>query len=166
MAGPLGWRAAFLLEAAAMLPFLAFCTFAPALDLRGTTHPASAQLTTLLSPALCCAGCASGRQGCGLSAHAVSLNAAAIMPLLAVLHVVARGGPAWCAAPPALLTGEAGYASLQRCPVSCDPAERHAATAGGVHSSPRWTWDAASNRVLSSCSNGFRSMGLPPSCGT
>ena len=35
VAGPLGWRAAFLLEAAAMLPFLAFCTFAPALDLRG-----------------------------------------------------------------------------------------------------------------------------------
>ena len=35
VAGPLGWRTAFLLEAAAMLPFLAFCTFAPALDLRG-----------------------------------------------------------------------------------------------------------------------------------
>ncbi len=37
IAGPLGWRAAFLLEAAAMLPFLGFCALAPALDLRGAT---------------------------------------------------------------------------------------------------------------------------------
>ncbi|KAK9837488.1 hypothetical protein WJX81_006376 [Elliptochloris bilobata] len=41
VAGPLGWRAAFLLEAAAMLPFLAFCTFAPALDLRGSDGAAT-----------------------------------------------------------------------------------------------------------------------------
>ncbi len=35
MAGPLGWRAAFLLEAAAMAPFVAFCALAPPLALRG-----------------------------------------------------------------------------------------------------------------------------------
>ena len=36
--GPaLGWRAAFLLEAAAMLPFAAFCAFGPPLDIRGKT---------------------------------------------------------------------------------------------------------------------------------
>lgn len=36
MAAALGWRAAFLLEAAAMLPFVAFCLRAPAIDIRGT----------------------------------------------------------------------------------------------------------------------------------
>lgn len=35
MAGPLGWRAAFLLEAAAMAPFVAFCALAPPIALRG-----------------------------------------------------------------------------------------------------------------------------------
>ncbi len=35
VAGPLGWRAAFLLEAAAMAPFVAFCALAPPLALRG-----------------------------------------------------------------------------------------------------------------------------------
>lgn len=35
MAGPLGWRAAFLLEAAAMAPFCAFCALAPPISLRG-----------------------------------------------------------------------------------------------------------------------------------
>ncbi len=35
VAGPLGWRAAFLLEAAAMAPFCAFCALAPAIALRG-----------------------------------------------------------------------------------------------------------------------------------
>lgn len=35
IAPALGWRAAFLLEAAAMLPFAAFCAVGPPLDLRG-----------------------------------------------------------------------------------------------------------------------------------
>ena len=35
IAPALGWRAAFLLEAAAMLPFAAFCAVGPALDLKG-----------------------------------------------------------------------------------------------------------------------------------
>lgn len=35
IATALGWRAAFLLEAAAMLPFATFCAVGPALDLRG-----------------------------------------------------------------------------------------------------------------------------------
>lgn len=35
IAPALGWRAAFLLEAAAMLPFATFCAVGPALDLRG-----------------------------------------------------------------------------------------------------------------------------------
>lgn len=37
IAPALGWRAAFLLEAAAMLPFAAFCAFGPDLDLKGKT---------------------------------------------------------------------------------------------------------------------------------
>lgn len=35
IAGPLGWRAAFLIEAAAMLPFVLFCALAPPIDLKG-----------------------------------------------------------------------------------------------------------------------------------
>lgn len=35
IAGPLGWRAAFLIEAAAMLPFVLFCSLAPAINLKG-----------------------------------------------------------------------------------------------------------------------------------
>ena len=35
MAGPLGWRAAFLLEAAAMVPFVLFCALAPPMNLKG-----------------------------------------------------------------------------------------------------------------------------------
>ena len=35
VAGPLGWRAGFLLEAAAMLPFALLCLFGRALDLKG-----------------------------------------------------------------------------------------------------------------------------------
>ena len=38
IAPALGWRAAFLLEAAAMLPFAVFCAVGPALDLRGKQH--------------------------------------------------------------------------------------------------------------------------------
>ncbi|KAK9814346.1 hypothetical protein WJX72_004257 [[Myrmecia] bisecta] len=45
VAGPLGWRAAFLLEAAAMLPFLVICMFAPAIDLRGKTPGSDKKLT-------------------------------------------------------------------------------------------------------------------------
>ena len=40
MAGPLGWRAAFLLEAAAMAPFVAFCALAPPIHLRGMSKGA------------------------------------------------------------------------------------------------------------------------------
>ena len=40
IAPALGWRAAFLLEAAAMLPFAAFCAVGPALDLKGKHHHA------------------------------------------------------------------------------------------------------------------------------
>ena len=50
IAGPLGWRAAFLLEAAAMAPFVAFCTFAPAISLRGMQDE----------------GCAPGQSSCAL----------------------------------------------------------------------------------------------------
>ena len=35
IAGPLGWRAAFWIEAAAMLPFVLFCALAPPIDLKG-----------------------------------------------------------------------------------------------------------------------------------
>lgn len=35
IAGPLGWRAAFLIEAAAMVPFVLFCALAPPLNLKG-----------------------------------------------------------------------------------------------------------------------------------
>ena len=35
--GALGWRAAFLIEAAAMLPFVVFCLRAPPLNLRGSS---------------------------------------------------------------------------------------------------------------------------------
>ena len=35
VAGPLGWRAAFLLEAAAMVPFVLFCALAPPISLKG-----------------------------------------------------------------------------------------------------------------------------------
>ena len=38
IAPALGWRAAFLLEAVAMLPFAVFCAVGPALDLRGKEH--------------------------------------------------------------------------------------------------------------------------------
>ena len=34
IAGPLGWRATFFLEACLMLPFALFCAFAPPLALR------------------------------------------------------------------------------------------------------------------------------------
>ncbi len=40
VAGPLGWRAAFLLEAAAMAPFVAFCALAPPIHLRGMSKGA------------------------------------------------------------------------------------------------------------------------------
>jgi hypothetical protein len=40
VAGPLGWRAAFLLEAAAMSPFVAFCALAPPIHLRGMSKGA------------------------------------------------------------------------------------------------------------------------------
>lgn len=35
VAVPLGWRAPFLLEAVAMIPFVLYCSFAPPLDLCG-----------------------------------------------------------------------------------------------------------------------------------
>ena len=65
MAGPLGWRAAFLLEAAAMLPFLAFCAFAPALDLRGAggTTPLGKTLHSLQHLLKHCAAGRSLRRG-------------------------------------------------------------------------------------------------------
>ena len=34
IAGPLGWRSTFFLEACLMLPFVAFCAFSPPLSLR------------------------------------------------------------------------------------------------------------------------------------
>ena len=40
IAPALGWRAAFLLEAAAMVPFAAFCAVGPALDLKGKSPDA------------------------------------------------------------------------------------------------------------------------------
>ena len=36
VAVPLGWRAPFLLEALAMIPFILYCSFAPPIDIRGT----------------------------------------------------------------------------------------------------------------------------------
>ena len=52
IAPALGWRAAFLLEAAAMVPFAAFCAIGPPLDLKGKpqhtgTPPLLALLTVL-----------------------------------------------------------------------------------------------------------------------
>jgi MFS family permease len=36
VAVPLGWRAPFLLEAVAMVPFVIFCCVAPPIDIKGT----------------------------------------------------------------------------------------------------------------------------------
>ena len=41
VAGPLGWRTVFALEAAGMAPFIAFCALAPSITLRGTAEKAS-----------------------------------------------------------------------------------------------------------------------------
>ena len=41
MGGALGWRAAFLIEAAAMLPFVVFCLRAPPINLRGSSSSSS-----------------------------------------------------------------------------------------------------------------------------
>lgn len=50
VAPALGWRAAFLLEAAAMLPFALFCAFGPAVDLRGKPgHPGKHKLLLPMS---------------------------------------------------------------------------------------------------------------------
>ncbi|EFN51305.1 hypothetical protein CHLNCDRAFT_8328, partial [Chlorella variabilis] len=43
--GSLGWRAAFLLEAAAMLPFVVFCLRAPPISLRGGGNGAGASVS-------------------------------------------------------------------------------------------------------------------------
>eukprot|EP00887_Chlorella_sp_A99_P000167 scaffold13.g167.t1 len=40
-----GWRAAFLLESAAMVPFVAFCLLAPPIDIRGTHDPCAGSAT-------------------------------------------------------------------------------------------------------------------------
>lgn len=40
VAVPLGWRAPFLLEAFAMIPFILYCSFAPPIDIRGTKEKA------------------------------------------------------------------------------------------------------------------------------
>ena len=45
MGGSLGWRAAFLLEAAAMLPFVVFCLRAPPISLRGGGNGAGASVS-------------------------------------------------------------------------------------------------------------------------
>ena len=50
IAGPLGWRAAFLLEAAAMVPFVIFCALAPPINLKGMETGASLQSAVLPSP--------------------------------------------------------------------------------------------------------------------
>ena len=42
VAAALSWRAAFLIEAAAMLPFVAFCLLAPPIELRGSRTAAAA----------------------------------------------------------------------------------------------------------------------------
>lgn len=44
VAGPLGWRAAFLLEAAAMVPFVLFCALAPPMNLKGMDTGMSLQM--------------------------------------------------------------------------------------------------------------------------
>ena len=49
MSGPLGWRAAFLLEAAAMVPFVLFCALAPPINLKGMeTGVPAARLPSLM----------------------------------------------------------------------------------------------------------------------
>ncbi len=45
VAVPLGWRAPFLLEALAMIPFILYCSFAPPIDIRGTKDKGSAPST-------------------------------------------------------------------------------------------------------------------------
>lgn len=50
IAGPLGWRAAFLLEAAAMVPFVVFCALAPPINLKGMETGASLRSVVLPSP--------------------------------------------------------------------------------------------------------------------
>lgn len=49
VAGPLGWRAAFLLEAAAMVPFVLFCALAPPMNLKGMETGMSLQSSSCLS---------------------------------------------------------------------------------------------------------------------
>lgn len=62
IAPALGWRAAFLIEAAAMLPFAAFCAVGPPIDLRGKSHPTGAPQPYLPPHAwvrtqVCCGTC-------------------------------------------------------------------------------------------------------------
>lgn len=52
IAPALGWRAAFLLEAAAMVPFAAFCAVGPSLDLKGK-QPRTGNLHCCSCLALC-----------------------------------------------------------------------------------------------------------------
>ena len=53
MAGPLGWRAAFLLEAAAMVPFVLFCALAPPMNLKGMDIGVSLHFSVLPEPFSC-----------------------------------------------------------------------------------------------------------------
>ena len=75
--GALGWRAAFLIEAAAMLPFVVFCLRAPPINLRGSSSSSGG------SSGGSVAGSSAGREGSG---HSASRPA----PLLARLRSAAR----------------------------------------------------------------------------
>ena len=60
VAGPLGWRAAFLLEAAAMVPFVLFCALAPPINLKGMEAGAPLLSVVLPSPLLLVPGRSTG----------------------------------------------------------------------------------------------------------
>ncbi|PRW32913.1 putative sphingolipid transporter spinster-like protein 2 [Chlorella sorokiniana] len=77
--GALGWRAAFLIEAAAMVPFVVFCLRAPPINLRGSSSSGSSS------------GSAAGSSGSGSGGHEGS-NRGGSRPaaLLARLRLGAR----------------------------------------------------------------------------
>ena len=75
--GALGWRAAFLIEAAAMLPFVVFCLRAPPINLRGSSSSSGGSGGGSV---------ASSSAGCEGSGHGTARPA----PLLARLRSAAR----------------------------------------------------------------------------
>ena len=80
IAPALGWRAAFLLEAAAMVPFAAFCAVGPPLDLKGK-HPRTGTMH-------CCSYLAFSRAAAFVSCFYCTATAAACLSDACYMHVV------------------------------------------------------------------------------